>query len=137
MEDKFFWRITDRDKLIVDQWKDNPTIFRISWFEDNHYQCEKWVNLKDEEFDRPMPMFDWYLAGYGLYVDLYFIYNNKYISFDYDCNGEYIYRTYSLQELFDNATITKQKVTFDRKTGLPNEVLVYDDQDTLITSSLI
>lgn len=36
-------------------------------------------------------------------------------------------------KLFDNATITKQKVTFNRKTGLPNEVLVYDDQDTLIT----
>ena len=105
MEDKFFWRITDRDKLIVDQWKDNPAIFRISWFKNNHYQGEKWINLKDAEFDRPMPIFDWYHAGYGLYVDVYFSYSERYISFDYDCNGEYIYRTYELQELFDNATI--------------------------------
>ena len=105
MEDKFFWRITDRDKLIVDQWKDNPAIFRISWFNDNHYQCEKWINLKDAEFDRPIPIFDWYHAGYGLYVNVYFDYCNRYISFDYDCNGEYIHRFYELQELFDNATI--------------------------------
>ena len=105
MKDKFFWRIIDREKLIVDQWRDNPAIFRISWFKDNHYQCEKWINLKDTEFDRPVLMFDWYHAGYGLYVDLYFTHDNKYISFDYDCNGEYIYRTYELQELFDNATV--------------------------------
>ena len=104
MGDKFFRRVIHRDELIVDQWIDNPAIFRISWFSDGHYQYEKWINLKDAEFDRPMPMFDWYHVGYGLYVDVYFSYNRRYISFDYDCNGEYIYRTYKLQELLDNAT---------------------------------
>lgn len=104
MEDKFFIRMIDRDELIVDQWKDNPTIFRISWFKDNHYQCEKWINLKDAEFDKPMPIFDWYRAGYGLYTDIYFSYSKRYISFDYDCNGEYIYRNYELGELFESAT---------------------------------
>ena len=103
MEDNFFRRIIDRDELIVDQWKDNPAILRISWFKDNHYQCEKWINLKDEEFHHHVNQ-DWYHAGYGLYVDIYFTYDNRYISFDYDCNGEYIYRTYNLQELFDSAT---------------------------------
>jgi hypothetical protein len=45
-------------------------------------------------------------SGWGsLYVDIYFTYDNRYISFDYDCNGEYIYRTYNLQELFDNAEV--------------------------------
>ena len=105
MEDKFFRRVVDRDELIVDQWKDNPTIFRISWFKDNHYQREKWINLRDTKYDKPMPIFDWYHAGYGLYIDVFFSYNKYYISFNYDCNGEYIYRAYELQELFDNAAI--------------------------------
>ena len=46
MEDKFFRRVIDREDLVVDQWKDNPTIFRVSWFDDGHYLCEKWINLK-------------------------------------------------------------------------------------------
>jgi hypothetical protein len=104
MEDKFFRRIINRDELIVDQWKDDPAVFRISWFKDNHYQCEKWINLKDAEYDKPSIFWDWYHAGYGLYVDIYFDHCNRYISFDYDCNGEYIHRTYELEILFDNAT---------------------------------
>ena len=102
MEDKFFRRIIDIDELIVDQWTDNPTIFRISCFSDGHYQCAKWICLKLKEYHRHTNL-DWYHAGYGLYVDIYFTHSNQYISFDYDCNGEYIYRTYNLQELFDNA----------------------------------
>ena len=105
MEDKFFRRIIDRDELLIDQWKDNPAIFRISWFYDGHYQGEKWINLRDVEFDKPMPIFDWYYADYGLYVDIYFSYSKRYISFDYDCNGEYFYRTYDLAELFESSTV--------------------------------
>ena len=104
MEDKFFRRIIDRDELIVDQRIDNPTIFRFSWFKDGHYQGEKWIYLKSKEYDKDTNQ-DWYHAGYGLYVDIYFTYDNRYISFDYDCNGEYIYRTYNLQELFDNSVV--------------------------------
>lgn len=33
---------------------------------------------------------------------------------------------------FNNAVVTKQKVTFDNETHLPQEVLIYDDQDTLL-----
>lgn len=105
MENKFFRRVIDRDKLIVDQWKDNPAIFRISWFKNFHYQCEKYIDLKNTEYDKPMPMYDYYHAGYGLYVDIYFTHDNRYISFDYDCNGEYIYRTYELRELFDSTEV--------------------------------
>lgn len=36
-------------------------------------------------------------------------------------------------KLFDNATITKQKISFNMSKGLPTEVLVYDDEDTLIS----
>ncbi len=36
-------------------------------------------------------------------------------------------------KMFDNAVVTKQKVTFDNKTGLPKEVLIYDNKDTLLT----
>lgn len=36
-------------------------------------------------------------------------------------------------KLFDNATITKQKISFNTSSGLPTEVLVYDDEDTLIS----
>lgn len=104
MEDKFFRRVIDRDELIVDQWKDNPAIFRISWFKDNHYQCEKYINLRSKEYHYYTNQ-DWYHAGYGLYTNIYFTYDNRCISFDYDCNGEYVYRTYELQELFNNATV--------------------------------
>lgn len=33
---------------------------------------------------------------------------------------------------FNNAVVTKQKVTFNNETNLPEEVLIYDDQNTLI-----
>lgn len=33
---------------------------------------------------------------------------------------------------FNNAMVTKQKVTFDNETKMPQEVLIYDDQDTLL-----
>lgn len=36
-------------------------------------------------------------------------------------------------KMFDNAVVTKQKVTFDNKTGLPKEVLIYDNKDSLLT----
>lgn len=36
-------------------------------------------------------------------------------------------------KLFDNAMTLKQKVTFDNETSLPKEVLVYDEEDTLVT----
>ena len=102
MEDNFFRRIIDREDLIVDQWKDDSAILRISWFKDNHYQCEKWICLRSKEYHKYANQ-DWYPAGYGLYIDIYFTHDNRYISFDYDCNGEYIYRSYNLQELFDSA----------------------------------
>lgn len=40
-------------------------------------------------------------------------------------------------KMFDNAVVTKQKVTFDNKTGLPKEVLIYDNKDTLLTKFTI
>lgn len=104
MEDKFFRRVIDRDELTVDQSLSYPTIFRISWFKDNHYQGEKWIDLEFEEYHKHTNQ-DWYHAGYSLYVDIYFTQDNKYISFDYDCNGEYIYRSYNLQELFISTII--------------------------------
>lgn len=36
-------------------------------------------------------------------------------------------------KMFDNAIVTKQKATFDNKTGLPKEVLIYDNKDNLLT----
>ncbi len=35
-------------------------------------------------------------------------------------------------KMFDNAVATKQKVTFDNNTKMPEEVLIYDDLDTLV-----
>ena len=40
-------------------------------------------------------------------------------------------------KLFDNAVAIKQKAIFDNKTGLPKEVLVYDEKDTLITRFVV
>ena len=105
MEDNFFRRLIDKDTLVVDQDKSNPAIFRISWFKDYHYQGEIYISLIDTKYDKPMPMYDYYHAGYGLYVNIYFTHDNRYISFDYDCNGEYIYRTYELAELFENSIV--------------------------------
>ena len=95
--------IIDKDWLMICQDDTCPSKIRLSWFKDNHYQCEKFIDLKLEEYHKHTNM-DWYHAGYGLYVNVYFTHNNRYISFDYDCNGEYIYKSYELAELFESAT---------------------------------
>lgn len=40
-------------------------------------------------------------------------------------------------QLFDNAVATKQKVMFNSKTGLPKEVVIYDDKDTTIVRFVV
>lgn len=40
-------------------------------------------------------------------------------------------------KIFNNAVVTKQKVIFDNETTLPKEVLIYDDQETLLTRFVV
>lgn len=108
MEDKFYRRVIDKDELIIDQSKESPRLFRLSWFKDNHYQCEFFIDVFNDEWDRPQlqGQIDWWHAISVDDVSIYLSYNKKYliIELTFGDGWHTITRTYSLEELYNNAT---------------------------------
>ena len=109
MEDKFYRRIIDRNELTIDQSKENPRLFRLSWFKDNHYQCEFFIDIFNDEWDRPQfqGQMDWWHAISEVDdVSIYFSYNNKYLIIELTLGDGWhtITRTYSLKELYENTS---------------------------------
>ena len=45
MEDKFYRRVIDRETFAIDQSKENSRLFRFSWFKDNHFQSEIFIDI--------------------------------------------------------------------------------------------
>lgn len=110
MEDKFYRRVIDRNELIIDQNKKNHRLFRLSWFKDYHYQCEFFIDVYNDEWDHPQfqGQMDWWHAKSEVdNVNIYFSYNNKYLIIELIIEGDWctITRTYSLEELYQNAPI--------------------------------
>ena len=108
MESKFYRRVIDRNTFAIDQSKENSRLFRFSWFEDNHYQCEFFIDIFDDEWDRPelQGKMDWWHAITNVdWVSIYFSYNNQYLIIELTLGDGWhtITRTYDLEELYNNA----------------------------------
>lgn len=100
-----FQNIIDKDFIVIDQDDNNSNLIRLSWFKDNHFQGELFLNLENKTFDRPelRNRVDWYCVGEGQNIDIYFSYNNKYLSIDifYHDEMKVVSRNYKLDELFE------------------------------------
>lgn len=102
-----FKNIIDKDFIMIDQDDNNSNLIRLSWFKDNHFQGELYIDLEDDKYDNPFlrNRQDWYFAKGGNNIEIYFSYNNKLLSIDYSFYGDYFTsHTYRLEDLFKYST---------------------------------
>ena len=66
------------DSIIIDQDNVHYNIIRISWFKDNHFQGELYLDVATKKFHNPdlRSRQDWYWVGEGVDIDIYFSFNN-------------------------------------------------------------
>lgn len=95
----------DFDSIFICQDEENYNIIRISWFKDCHFRDELYINLEEKKFDHPelRNRQDWYYAGEGIDIEIYFSFNNRLLSVDmfYHDEMKVVSRNYNLEELYE------------------------------------
>lgn len=103
--------IIDKKWLIICQAETNPYKLRLSWFKDNHFQTEYFIDLKDEKDSIEHSLnFDVYLLGSGKYATFYCDYRNEYLIIDYCYDAHTYTRIYNLKDLYNKYEEQKQGV---------------------------
>ena len=99
----------DFDSIFICQDENQFNIIRVSWFKDCHFRDELFINLAEKQYDHPelRNRIDWYNAGEGQNIDIYFSYSNKYLSIDifYHDEMKVVSRNYDLEELYEIASL--------------------------------